>query len=144
MKAFLQRKTPDLIIKSSGQNSKPLLLDVYIGNKPLCIMKGVYRELEYFFQVYIITPANYKQILPMILPVPDVGYLNHHFNLFLTEYHYWMSCLKLKENLFNEKENVPIKSFVPPSVEFESNRQTFVEKLTAYARTVLEKKSFDL
>lgn len=111
---FLLNTTPDFIIKSNKEkNRKTLIVDIYVGGKKDESIKSKYRKLAMFADFIIINKHDFSDILlnNKILPLDDVNYLFKHYQIFLTEYYYWRSCIKLQTVIFNDIENIVIHEF---------------------------------
>jgi hypothetical protein len=77
-------------------------------------IKSKYRKLAMFADFIIINKHDFSDILlnNKILPVDDVTYLYKQYQIFLTEYYYWRSCIKLQKVIFNENiKNIEIHDF---------------------------------
>ena len=106
--------TPDFIIKSNSEKArKTLIVDIYVGGKKDESIKSKYRKLAMFADFIIINKHDFSDILlnNKILPLDDVNYLYKQYQIFLTEYYYWKSCIKLQKVIFNDIENIEIHDF---------------------------------
>lgn len=111
---FLLNTTPDFIIKSNiDKKRKTLIVDIYVGNKKDESIKSKYRKLAMFADFIIINKHDFADTLinNKILPREDVNYLFKQFQIFLTEYYYWRSCIKLQKVIFNDIKNIEIRDF---------------------------------
>ena len=83
---------------------RPLLFDVYVGGDDISSIKSKYRQFLSLFEIVIVTPANVvscQQLQPLISS-KRLNALFNNYHIFKTEYHYWMSCLKMREIIRNE------------------------------------------
>lgn len=96
---LLNRKTPDLIIKSAGPGTsrpKPLILDVFVGKseKDMQEKKSKYATIKVTFDFIALTTGNYNSELVKVLTQAGVDYFHKQLVLFQAEYSYWHACLK--------------------------------------------------
>ena len=104
---LLKDLTPDLIVFRPKE--RPLWFDVYVGGDDISTIKSKYRQFLSLFEFVIITPANVvscKQLQPLISS-KRLNALFSNYQIFKTEYHYWMSCVKMREIIRNECRHVP-------------------------------------
>jgi hypothetical protein len=114
VKKFLLNTTPDLVIKGNkNKHRKRLIVDIYIGDKKDDNLKSKYKKLALFSDFIIINKHDFSKVLlhNKILPKDDVEYLYANFQIFLTEYYYWRSCIKLQKVIFNDIANIKFQEF---------------------------------
>ena len=112
IKDFLLGTTPDLIIQGN-KTRKRLIVDIYIGDKKDNNVKSKYKSLELFSKFVLINKHAFSDTLVKnkILPKKDAIYLHDNFQIFLIEYYYWRSCIKLGKVIFNDISNNIIQEF---------------------------------
>jgi len=126
-----------LSLKKHEKLQKTLILDIYVGNKDISSIKAKYKRMDYFADFKIITPNNYTSELASLLDISRIDYLHKNFQIFMTEYQYWYSCMKLKKILFNEKENITFTNFELDTETFVLKQKTYMDTLNNYAKNVL-------
>lgn len=128
VKALLNGKTPDLILKSNGTTRpKPLIMDVFVGKgeKEISEKKSKYSSMSVAFDFSGLTIGNYNAELNRVLSKRNIDYFHKQVIVFSAEYSYWMACLKLKKILFNERDNAPVVAFPAPTTDFTAAVQDF-------------------
>jgi len=135
IKELLLGTTPDLIIKGNKEkNRKRLIVDVYIGDKKDNNVKSKYKILAIFSKFILINKHAFSDVLISnnILPKEDANYLHDNFQIFLIEYYYWRSCMKLKRIIFNEANNdIDFQNFQKP--DNIDKKTEFILKLETFA-----------
>ena len=144
VRALLNNKTPDLILKSNGSTRpKPLIVDVFVGKseKEMSEKKSKYSSMGVAFDFAGLTLGNYNAELNKILPKPKIDYFHKQVIIFTAEYAYWMACLKLKKILFNERDNVPILPLQEPCASFIEAVEAFKVGLESKAAALADNHS---
>lgn len=134
--SLLNNTTPDFILKKNKKREKTTIIDIYVGKQPVSEIKGKYKTLGFFADFYIVTPHDFTKHLKAVLSESDIDYIHKNFQVFLTEYYYWRACIKLKKILFNDVENVPLRTLPDLTPEHLSGRETFKTNLVTYAQGV--------
>jgi hypothetical protein len=132
IKDFLLGTTPDLIIQGN-ETRKRLIVDVYIGDKKDNNVKSKYKSLELFSKFVLINKHAFADVLVKnkILPKKDAIYLHDNFQIFLIEYYYWRSCIKLGKVIFNDVPNNTIQEFIKS--EDNEERTKFILNIEQFA-----------
>lgn len=132
--------TPDLVVKSGNERARPLIVDIYAGNKDS--VKQKYKAFGYFADLCIMTQTNFPAKLKehRLLKDADVDYLYRHFQIFLVEHQYWQACIKLRRVIVNEIENARIEAIPPRTPHQEDEAERFKTSLSHYAHSVVTRK----
>lgn len=131
--------TPDIIVQSDKHcgRLKPVLLDVYVGKneEEMRKKKQKYAGWSGIFDFKCITRIGFTSELQSILSRSSIDYLKRHFDIFMVEFVYWRSCLRLQKILLNDVNNIEMKSlrlydaFVSKVDKFKDALQSKVESL---------------
>ncbi len=144
VKAALAGWTPDLVIDAKGlhgvQDPKPLLIiDIYTGKEEPSKVKGKYRTLD-DFDVKVVTHTNFTKELIGVLEQKEIAQLYDNFQVFMTEYQYWHSCLKLRKILLNDIDNLKPVQLCATDAPFDVSRQQLLLKLQRLGENAIERR----
>jgi hypothetical protein len=123
--------TPDIILRRPGK--KPLIIDIYVGNKDTQSIKSKYRALDLMFDFIIVTDSNLSVSLQEIFPLEKINRLFKDFQVFQTECQYWYACLKLQRIIFNDDAGPIVTPIENPSENFINEQVLFFQRLNQKA-----------
>ena len=72
-----------------------------------------------------------------LLPPEDLAYLHRHFQVFMTEYQYWKSCVSLETILKNDVEHILVST--NPTTRNLERTAEFAAGMREYAECVLNR-----
>jgi hypothetical protein len=135
---FFEGKTPDLLVKTKAGREKPLIVEVYTGSRDAALNpKSKYKAFGSVTTLVTVHPNSMLMDLSELLPPSDLAYLHRHFQVFMTEYQYWKSCVSLETILKNDVACVPVSTdSVPRDLE---RTAAFASGMRAYAESVLNR-----
>ena len=133
-RGLLNGVTPDFILKKNNGRTKTLIIDIYVGDKPVSEIKSKYRSLGFFADLVVITQHDFSSQLKGVLPMADIDYLYKNYQVFLVEYYYWKACMKLQKIFFNDTHNVTQRDLSAPVNPL--RRQTYLVAMEEYAAKV--------
>jgi len=136
IRCFFEGLTPDLLIKTKPGRDKPLIVDVYTGGRDAGNTKAKYKAFGSVADLMTVHPNSLLTDLTGILPVDDVAYMHRHFQVFMTEYQYWKSCVSLNMILKSDIPCLPITSPVSRNSELTAQ---FALGMKEYAEFVLNR-----
>ena len=115
---YFDNNTPDLMIKDRK------IFDICITNEDTEHIKEKYEKFGSIFDYNIITPNNMISILQTLFNNLDIYYLFENYQIFVSEYAYWMSCFNIGKIIKNESQNY-YKKHYPCNPTFEAKRDKF-------------------
>ena len=134
--AFFEGLTPDLLIRTRPGRDKPLIVDVYTGGRDAGNAKAKSKAFGSVADLMTVHPNSLLTDLTGVLPVTDIAYLHRHFQVFMTEYQYWKSCVSLNTIL---KNDVPCLSITTSVARNSEQTAQFAQGMTEYAEFVLNR-----
>lgn len=138
-------QVPDLIVKSdkSRNRPKPMIVDVLVNvnDHQLEAKRDKYDGMLQVFDYSIITRYiyNYYYELPKIMSEQHVDYFHKHFNMFLEEYNYWITCVQARTMYSRSDINIQkrvINALAGKADGFDDARVDFIDALTGKARAI--------
>lgn len=133
--------TPDIVVQSDADKgrNKTSILDVYVGCSERIMQekKSKYKTLGVFSTYETVTLSTLTKVLVKYISQQKVEYLFKHYQVFMTEYRYWCSCLKLGKILKNDCANVSIEEFEDATESHTTRNEEFFSSMEDYARNVL-------
>ena len=135
---FFEGKTPDLLVKTKPGREKPLIVEVYTGSRDATMNpKSKYKAFGSVTKLVTVHPNSMLMDLSELLPPDDLAYLHRHFQVFMTEYQYWKSCVSLETILKNDVECIPIST--SSAVRNLERTAEFAIGMREYAESVLNR-----
>jgi hypothetical protein len=133
--------TPDIVVQSDADKgrNKTSILDVYVGCSERRIQekKTKYKSLGVFSTYDTVTLLTLNKVLVKYVSQQKIDYLFKHYQVFMTEYRYWCSCLKLGKILLNDCANVDIEEFEDATESYTMKNKEFFSSIEAYACNLL-------